>query len=373
MKFLRIGASLGAAAVLLLAASPTLGAAAGGGEQFMPLFVDALDAPAVMTRRAPHVEMVGVAQAGKALVAVGARGVILRSEDGGARWNQVPSPVSTDLASVFFANESKGWAVGHEGVILHTVDGGRSWVLQLEGRALNKLLRASYARIEDTHAEYARAALASLDRIAAKTDGPVPLPFLDVWFTSETEGFVVGAFNLLLHTTDAGKTWEPWDHLTDNPKTFHLNAVRGTPAGLFVVGERGLVLRWNAASQRFLSVNTGYGGSFFGVHGDARRLVVYGLRGNARISTDGGRTWSEVKLKTVGNVINVVPWREDELLFLLQDGNVIRRDPQGALHKVSVDSGKSGEVSGAILLGRDKLVTTGLRGPQVKALSGAAQ
>jgi photosystem II stability/assembly factor-like uncharacterized protein len=176
-----------------------------------------------------------------------------------------------------------------------------------------------------------------------------------------------------LHTADAGTTWEPWDHLSDNPKTFHLNAVRGTPAGLFVVGERGLVLRWNDASRRFVSVDTGYTGSFFGVHGDARRLAVYGLRGNARISTDGGRNWSEVKLKTVGNVINVVAWREDELLFVLQDGAVFRRDAQGALHKVSVDRRNSGEVAGAVLLGGNKLVTTGLRGPQVKALSDAAQ
>ena len=51
-------------------------------------------------------------------------------------------------------------------------------------------------------------------------------PLLDVWFDDDKSGFVVGAFGLILRTTDGGTSWEPWLHAIDNPKGLHLYAVR---------------------------------------------------------------------------------------------------------------------------------------------------
>ncbi|MBC8042686.1 MAG: T9SS type A sorting domain-containing protein [Rhizobacter sp.] len=76
-------------------------------------------------------------------VAVGVGGTILRSADGGANWVNVSSsvtnldnitaPLTTDLLSVEFVDETIGYACGKNGVILQTNDGGLSWRQQPSG------------------------------------------------------------------------------------------------------------------------------------------------------------------------------------------------------------------------------------------------
>ncbi len=74
--------------------------------------------------------------------AVGDRGVILRTSDGGNRWHRVPTPTSVRLDGVAFLDANRGWAVGgstrpytHEsrGVVLATTDGGRRWEIVSTG------------------------------------------------------------------------------------------------------------------------------------------------------------------------------------------------------------------------------------------------
>lgn len=68
--------------------------------------------------------------------AVGDRGVIWHTDDGGAHWRQQASGVDLALRSVHFLDAQQGWIAGgwrrpythlSEGVLLHTVDGGNTW------------------------------------------------------------------------------------------------------------------------------------------------------------------------------------------------------------------------------------------------------
>jgi photosystem II stability/assembly factor-like uncharacterized protein len=68
--------------------------------------------------------------------AVGDRGVIWNTADGGASWHQQASGVSCRLNSVYFIDSRRGWAAGGEnrphahssqGVVLQTIDGGATW------------------------------------------------------------------------------------------------------------------------------------------------------------------------------------------------------------------------------------------------------
>ncbi|WP_044530250.1 WD40/YVTN/BNR-like repeat-containing protein, partial [Herbaspirillum sp. B65] len=88
-------------------------------------------APARADAHALHNMMLGTARAGSRIVAVGAYGYIILSDDGGASYRQAEQvPVDTTLTSVSFVDDKQGWAAGHGGVILHTVDGGKTWQLQ---------------------------------------------------------------------------------------------------------------------------------------------------------------------------------------------------------------------------------------------------
>ena len=122
--------------------------------------------------------------------AVGDRGTILHTADGGQSWAVQSSPVACRLESVQFINAQRGWVVGgyttpytHRavGVLLKTEDGGQSWA-RLEGQFLPWL----------THVQ-----------------------FLDV-----QRGFVLGLASSMFpsavfHTQDGGQHWTAWPGHSD--------------------------------------------------------------------------------------------------------------------------------------------------------------
>ena len=77
--------------------------------------------------RADSVLLMDIARAGGALVGVGERGTVLRSDDGGGRWAAIATPVTRALTALAFDGPDLGIAVGHGGTILRSRDGGRSW------------------------------------------------------------------------------------------------------------------------------------------------------------------------------------------------------------------------------------------------------
>jgi len=107
--------------------------------------LDPLDRRAVTMAHPERGVLLSVATVGRRLVAVGAAGVIIISDDFGSTWSQVSTPVSVTLTSVVFANERVGWAVGHSGVILGTQDSGATWTRQYDGR---ETIAALKSRVE---------------------------------------------------------------------------------------------------------------------------------------------------------------------------------------------------------------------------------
>jgi photosystem II stability/assembly factor-like uncharacterized protein len=60
--------------------------------------------------------------------AVGWSGTILRTLDGGKKWEDIDAAAATwSLNTVYFRNEKEGWAAGFSGELLHTRDGGTTW------------------------------------------------------------------------------------------------------------------------------------------------------------------------------------------------------------------------------------------------------
>jgi len=246
---------------------------------------DVLDTPALTSALATRTLVNGLTLAGQRLVAVGQRGHVLLSDDQGKSWQQAAVPVSADLVAVSFPTADNGWAVGHDGVVLASSDGGRTWARQLDGRTMGEVLVKHYTASGD--AKW----LAEAQRFASQG---AENPLLDVWFDDAQHGTVVGAFGLVLRTADGGKTWEPLMHATDNPKALHLYAVRRVGGELYLAGEQGLLLKLDNERGRFVALTTPYQGTLFGLVGNDRVVLAFGLRGNVVRSTDRGRTWTSV-------------------------------------------------------------------------------
>ncbi|WP_084600472.1 WD40/YVTN/BNR-like repeat-containing protein [Aromatoleum toluclasticum] len=279
-----------------------------------------LEVAARMSPRAIRSRLTDVVRTpGGAIVAVGQRGHIVVSRDNGKSWQQSPVPVSSDLVAVQFPSAQVGWAVGHDGVVLKTVDGGQSWSVMLTGRTYGDILVRYY---EETVRRGKTDAMAALDQAARLKEDGADKPFLGVWFDDGRRGWVVGAFNLILGTEDGGETWHPWIDRIDNDAGYTLFDIRRVGGELYIAGELGLFLRLDHDKGRFVRVETPYRGSYFGVTGDDRLLVVYGLRGNAFASTDKGRTWSRFDTGLAGGISKAGLLADGRLLFVSGDGEI---------------------------------------------------
>ncbi|WP_238314770.1 YCF48-related protein, partial [Methylobacterium crusticola] len=58
--------------------------------------------------------------------AVGDKGLIAITDDGGRHWTLQRNQAHTLLVDVFFLNSKTGWIAGQDG-LLHTKNGGKTW------------------------------------------------------------------------------------------------------------------------------------------------------------------------------------------------------------------------------------------------------
>ena len=239
-----------------LVASLDAAATAAGDERGLPAGDRALKVPL-----ASRSLLLDVTERDGRLVAVGERGHILVSRDGGGSWTQADVPTRSLLTGVFMHDGQLGWAVGHDHVALRTKDGGLTWE------------RVNYAP-EKEH------------------------PLLDVWFADARRGLAVGAYGELFATSDGGNTWAP--RPVNGSDDFHLNQIAAARDGtLYLAAEAGRLYRSDDGGTTWQVLPSPYQGSFFGLLPlSDGSLLAFGLRGNLYRSLDGGRKWARIETGT---------------------------------------------------------------------------
>lgn len=264
--------------------------------------------PSEMAPLASRSLLLGLANTGKHLVAVGDRGIIVASNDG-RNWAQVTAPVRATLTAVEFVDENQGWAVGHDAVILHSKDGGRTWQLQNFQPELEK-------------------------------------PFLDVMFTDASHGMAIGAYGLFVVTRDGGATWTELDAPPILEEELHLNAITRLGNGeLFIVGETGM-MGVSAGGTNWTRLTSPYEGSLYGaVPRGEKGAVIFGLRGNV-YATDDVRTgsWSRIDVGTVASFFGgtLLPSGDIAMVGLAGEVAVLTASGQVRNTKVEAMAGVTG-------------------------------
>ena len=270
----------------------------------------------VMSAKAAKDLLTDVSVVGKKIVVVGNRGHILFSTDDGHTWTQGHVPVSVLLTGVFMVSEQEGWAIGHDAVILHTSDGGEHWELQ-------------YAN------PYQQLSKAQLDKLTDEQYNELPRqgsPLLDLWFKNSKEGFVVGAYGVLLHTDNGGKTWDDWSSRLNNQDNWHLNAI-GSADGktIYIAGEKGNLFRSLDSGATWSKLKSPYDGSFFGimVGPDPASAMVFGLQGHIYRTHDQGETWQQINNPSDNGLMAGVNLNDHVIILVGNSGTILTSKDDG--------------------------------------------
>jgi photosystem II stability/assembly factor-like uncharacterized protein len=224
-------------------------------------------------------------------LAVGERGHILLSTDGGKNWQQVAAPTRRTLTGVFLIDDQTAWAVGHQSVILKSGDGGETWA-------------------------------------KANAENDPETAYLDILFLDAKTGFIVGSYGKFLSTSDGGKTWTEAKQ-DDDPHFSHI--IPAPDGGLWLTGEFGTVRRSGDRARRWEPLATPYEGTFFGTLPLAKGgAVVFGLRGNIFRSEDG-KAWKQVESPTQSLLHGGLALADRRLVLTAAAGQLL----------VSADEGRS--------------------------------
>ena len=338
---------------------------------------------AMVMAKAPESLLLDIALAGDRLVAVGERGHVVYSEDGGNSWAQARVPTSVMLTRLYFVNEQLGWAVGHDGNVLHSHDGGVNWELQRDGvaeqaaineeragRALRKVesLRSAVDEADTSDAEVLAEELADaewlLDNAREALDQPLyASPLMDVWFATPERGWAAGAYGTLLHTANGGRDWADWSYKVGNPDELHFNGVAGDGAGgLYLASEWGVVFVSANDGEHWQMVETGYDGSFFGIAVGPLdgRVFAHGLLGTLYASTDRGGSWEALDSGVSASLFGATV--SDELIvFVGQGGTATLSRDGGDSFTPMIQANRDG-LFGVAELPDGRLIATGQGG-----------
>lgn len=281
------------------------------------------------------------------LVAVGEHGIIIFSDDEGLSWQQASVPVSVTITAIYFSSPAHGWAAGHQGVILYSHDGGKSWIKQFSGREayqqaknmvhlkseqLQAQIAGSSDETEKTTLQYQIEDLQfSLKDIEKALNNGPSEPLFDIWFRDAKQGIAVGAYGLILTTSDGGQQWQLHPQYLSNLDKFHFYAVNEQDNGdLFLAGESGTLWRSIDKGENWQNLSAPYEGSLFGITTSKDgALLTYGLRSNIFRSEDDGASWQRISTENDTALLGAYIADSGSIYLVGVSGAILNSDDNG--------------------------------------------
>jgi len=238
----------------------------------------------------PESMLLDITLAGDTLVAVGERGHIVLSTDG-ENWSQVEVvPTRSTLTTVFNVG-NRLWAGGHDAVIITSGDGGKTWTRQFFDPGRQQAV-------------------------------------MDIYFTDENNGVVIGSYGLYLQTSDGGQSWE--GAVVDPESDYHLNSmVRFSDGRRLIAGEAGYSYRSYDDGETWAAIEMPYQGSMWGaLKTNAACVLFYGLRGHVMESCDFGSSWTELETGSESSISDATEY-EGLVLLAANSGTLLIKDDGG--------------------------------------------
>jgi photosystem II stability/assembly factor-like uncharacterized protein len=226
-------------------------------------------------------------------------GDVMKTSDGGKSWQFCNAHLLWFQVAIWFADTSNGWMLGFDG-IRYTSDGGTTWTLQ-KSLASNEV--QSTSRIVGTDKKHIWIATGLTLYKTTDMGGtwidqnpgdyPGGLAFADSLY-----GWMAGDYKIK-RTTDGGASWtEQLNHFVESP-TF-LGIVCVGKWHVWVVGAQGLIMHSTDAGGSWQTQESGLKEYLWDIHfvDTLRGWVAAGSR--VLVTTNGGTTWQEQAQITSG-------------------------------------------------------------------------
>jgi photosystem II stability/assembly factor-like uncharacterized protein len=273
--------------------------------------------------------LVDAQRLGNRIVAVGDRGYIVASDDGGTGWKRANAPSAPLLTSLDFLDAQSGLAVGHDAVILKTTDAGETWTQVFSAPAEQR-------------------------------------PLLDVNYLTSQRAIAVGAYAAYYETNDGGKSWNA-RKITEEDK--HFNAILALGEGrLLILGEAGTILASDDNGLAWKAVASPYKGSLFGgLTARDGAVVAFGMRGRIYRSTDKGHTWKQVDNPSLATLMGGEAMPDGTLVIAGNAGTVLVSRDNGQSFQ-PLESGSTKAYAKALLGAPNTLLLMGEAGVRAAPL-----
>jgi photosystem II stability/assembly factor-like uncharacterized protein len=241
--------------------------------------------------------------------AVGGKGALLSTTDGGKTWAVMRSPTEDALRDLYFADEKNGWLVCERSIyvlkekdeprtyLLKTMDGGATWrfVNVTTADVDARLVRALFTG-EGRGWAFGEAGALYTTRDAGtnwvRQRVPTQHLLLGGAFLNAEEGWLVGAGATVLQTSDGGQTWRAGKIMSRTPVRFtavsFVDRLRG-----WAVGTGGRVFATSDGGRNWRAQASGVSADLYDVKFmDASEGWAVGAEGTVIHTTDGGQHWN---------------------------------------------------------------------------------
>ncbi len=232
------------------------------------------------------------------------QGVVLRTRDGGRSWLVIPELTLPALKFVKFFDTKKGWVVGdHSSLyptgVFRTEDGGRTWTPVAKGRTAG-WIAADFRDAKSGILAGRDGSLASTTQLelrTARTQNLGTRYLRRMILAGESGGWLVGDGGLLMTTIDSGFTWTaPAGELPAGATAeFDFRAVAAHAGHVWIAGAPGTcVFHSHDNGQTWQSQRTDQKLPIRSLtFVDENRGWAVGSLGMILVTRDGGQTWRE--------------------------------------------------------------------------------
>jgi len=240
--------------------------------------------------------------------AVGSRGTLLATNDGGQSWEIRSQPTDDAIRDVYFSDEQNGWLVCERNIydlqsnaeprayLMKTSDGGEHWKrVNLRGADVAaRLRRAIFSRGGRGWAFGEGGAIYTTHDSGAswiKLQTPTRYLLLGGTFIDENSGWLVGAGSTILQTLDGGETWQRSRLPATANVRFNATSFVDARTG-WAVGSGGAIYRTDNGGRSWQPQISGVSAQLLDVKFlDAVEGWAVGDEGTVLHTTNGGMRW----------------------------------------------------------------------------------